>query len=117
VYPTSFLRRVDKYIYMYCGLIVSSDQQLAFPERRKGGRWILQFLRRGYCGDRGSRLTYGLLGGNSYGVDLLFAKGIGEQDAVPDSALALRTANSSPESGKESTEPTFYIPLDEQRAG
>jgi hypothetical protein len=75
----------------------------------------LQFLRRGYCGDRGSRLTYDLLGGDTYGVDLLFANEISEQEAIPALALALAVANGSPESGKGSIGPSLYIPPDEQK--
>lgn len=74
VYPPSFVQRVDRCVQMLAGVVSAPDLQVAFCGRKPAGRWVLEYVAKGFPGAHGSRHLYNMMGGKVYEVDFLFAR-------------------------------------------
>lgn len=111
VYPPFFQRRVDKCIQMTAGVIVApapSSFKCAFPGRKLGGRWILDYQPKGFPGAHGSRHLYNMMGGKVYEVDFLFTRQLAPNVSQPENSLELCL----PSTEKDAVV-IMYIPLKE----
>lgn len=92
VYPPFFQRRVDKCIQMTAGVVVGPDPskfKCAFPSRRPGGRWSLDYQPKGFPGAHAGRHLYNMMGGKVYEVDFLFARRLVTNASQPKDSLVL----------------------------
>lgn len=92
VYPPFFQRRVDKCIQITAGVIVApapSSFKCAFPGRKLGGRWLLDYQPKGFPGAHGSRHLYNMMGGKVYEVDFLFTRRLAPKVLQPENSLEL----------------------------
>ena len=87
-YPPFFTRRVDKCIQMLAGIIETGTLTVAFPGRKTGGSWILEWQPKGFNGAHGSRHLYNMLGGKPHEVDMLFRREL-PQKIAPIGSLKL----------------------------
>lgn len=98
VYPPSFERRVDRCIEMMAGIITGPDFKCAFTGRKAPGKYVLQYIPKGFPGAHGGRHLYNMMGGKVYEVDFLMARELTIND--PDSARVHILTLPSIEKGK-----------------
>ncbi|KAF1347651.1 hypothetical protein BDV97DRAFT_383814 [Delphinella strobiligena] len=79
VYPPSFERRI----------ITGPDFKCAFTGRKTPGRYLLQYVPKGFPGAHGGRHLYNMMGGKVYEVDFLHARKLDIVEKKPTGSLKL----------------------------
>ena len=109
VYPTMVVQRVDKCIQIFAGVIDSRPLtafSVAFPGRKRSGRWVLQYAVNGFSGAHSGRHLYNMMGGHVNGVDYLYMKALqSDSDWSKGTVLCLPSAEAD-----DSGHITLHVP-------
>ncbi|KAJ9151735.1 hypothetical protein NKR23_g2962 [Pleurostoma richardsiae] len=81
VYPRSFVQRVDRCVQVLAGIVSARETggslHVAFCGRKPAGRYVLEYIVKGFPGAHGSRHLYNMMGGKVYEVDFMYARPLG----------------------------------------